>query len=348
MSSTTRKIKSDARRAPIFTLPKSVLWLALSAGIVFIQIPSAYAQYSSKRVEAGVNKLRELAKDVRVQQANCLQALSSKRVESCGATYVCLGKSSSYDFSVLTEVWQQLEARADEAESHLPEIRRIEENIYKNELAISRLGFEKNVTEIEEWTNLFVDDRRLRIKRTVLALLDTAFIAAAQVNDIAHNSQELAEVIEQLRSPVFSKALLRSGVSAKELVAYFARINGLENTRLRGQLIELALNKLNTIKDAWVVAADNSADEEKLLSILKGALGLFLKNSPLQFLLVEMELTTQYVYSAALGNISEARITQLTNLNEEGLESLKTLHYLLTNNVTALKKELARLPNPCL
>jgi hypothetical protein len=327
---------------------KLVLWLALSAGILFVQIPSVSAQYPSKRVEAGVTRLRELAHDVRIQEAQCLTALSSGKMVSCGATYVCLGRTSAYDFAELTEVAQRLEARAVEVESHLPELRRIEQNIYKDRTAIIRLGFEKNVDDIDEWTNLVAADRRLRIKRTKLALLDTAFIVAGQANDISRDSGKLAELIQELKSPVVSKALLRSGVSATQLVDHFVKIHSLQNTRLRAQLIELALDKLGTVKDAWVLAPDNSTRDETLLNVLKGALGLFLKNSPLQLLLVEGDLTTQYVFSAALGNVAEARITQLTELTEQELKSLKTLTNLLTKNVQALKHELSLLPSPCL
>jgi hypothetical protein len=344
----TKQIKSDTGRKQVFIFSTLVIWITLAAGILLVQIPSVYAQYPSERVEASVVKLRELAREVKAREGYCLIALSSRKLESCGATYTCLGKTSIYDFLELTDVAQRLESKAVEAESHLPELRRIEKEIYKNQTAIIRLGFKKNVAEIDEWTNLVAADRISLIKKTVLAVLDAAFIAAGNANDISANSEKFAELIQELKTPVVSKALLRVGVSAEELVEYFVRINGVQNTRLRAQLIELALNKLGIIKDAWVVAADNSSDGEKLLSILKGTLGLFLKNSPLQILLVEIELTTQYVYSAILGNTAKAGIAELTKLNEENLKSLKTLNNLLTKNVQDLNKELGRLPSPCL
>jgi hypothetical protein len=204
------------------------------------------------------------------------------------------------------------------------------------------------VDEMIAWTEMVREDREQRIRKTKLALLDTAFVLAGQAKDLTHGAEQLDGVIAELRSPVLSRALLRGGVSPKDLVAAFVKANSTQNIQLRGQLLEIALDKLGKVKDVWALATEKSPDSEKLLGVLKLGLGLFIKGPRLQFLIIEADLATQYLYSASLGIVAQDRIEQLTDRSEEDLRNLKTLNQVLTADVKAMRQYLKLMRDPCL
>lgn len=303
----------------------------------------AGAQTGVEAVESAITTLKGLADQARTRKIECVQYVSQGK--TCGMHYSCRGRQVTYQFGELDGFASQVENRAQELAARLPELRRLQQKIVSDQNAIRQLGFEKTTAEILAWERMFTADREERMRETKLALLDTAFIAARSLNDVAHNPKMLEEIMKDLRSPLLSKALRQQGVSANQLIEHLVKLNVPQSKQLRAQLIELTLDKLGKVKDALTVPAP---DNEQLLKILAMSLGWLNNNPQLQLLVTEIQLATRYVYSAALGQIAKQQISQLTRLTEKQLLALKRLTELLVNDTKALHTAYKSLPEPCL
>lgn len=321
--------------------------------IVFAILPGADVRQARSRNTGGpddfaaalagaASACREVAGTLREKATACRSYLASHPDGECNVKYPAadgaIKRFSPGEAEALAASFEETAAKFERAHG-------LRARVVGDQEAIRRAGFEITAEVFEDLEKLSTEQKAELEKKTLDALISSALLGANKV-------VAAVEKLTPSEARRWIGKLRKAGVTDRRLYDAIKRLSRARGRAEQARAWQEVLEGVGRTKDAAFVSVPGETDWREKAYAAADAFATILswaiKDPRLSLLVTEAQFLVSYVFvTTPAWVLSEARVEQLTALNEAKLKDLKILSRRLQDDVAALKVALNDLPRPC-